>query len=87
MQLLLEQNGVGAEVDVFLPRHQAGDDLVDLRMQQRLAAGNADHGRAAFVGGAEAFFGRQVFLQNVRRDAGSCRSRRKPGCSERAARA
>jgi hypothetical protein len=53
-ELLLQQQGVGAEIDVFLALHEAGDDLVDFRMQQRLAAGDADHGRAAFLDGVEA---------------------------------
>ena len=65
--LFLEQQRVGAEVDVFLARDQAFDDLVDLRMHQRFAAGDGDHGRAAFVDGFKTFFGRKVFLENVRR--------------------
>jgi hypothetical protein len=37
---LLELKRVGAEIDVLLARDQAVDDLDDLRMQQRLAAGH-----------------------------------------------
>ncbi len=40
-QAALEFERVGAEVDVLLARDEAVDDLDDLRMQQRLAAGNA----------------------------------------------
>ena len=67
VQLFLEQQRVGAEVDVFLARDQAFDDLVDLRVHQRLAAGDGDHGRAAFVDGLEAFLGRKVLLEDVGR--------------------
>ena len=49
MQLLLEQQRVGAQRDEFLAGDDAFDDLADLAMDQRLAAGNRDHGRAAFV--------------------------------------
>ena len=56
IDLLLQQQRVGAEVNVFLARDQAGDDFADLRMQQRLAAGNGDGGSAAFIDRAEALF-------------------------------
>ncbi len=36
-------------------------------MHQRFAAGDGDHGGAAFIHGFETFFGRKVFLENVRR--------------------
>ena len=58
---------VGAEVDVFLARDEAVDDLNNLRMQQRLAAGNGDHGRAAFFDRGEALLGRELLFENVRR--------------------
>ena len=54
VELFLEQQGVGAEVDVLFAGDQAFDDLLDLRVQQRLAAGDGDHRRAAFVDGVEA---------------------------------
>ena len=67
MNLFFQQQGVGAEIDIFLARHQALDDLTDLRMHERLAAGDRHHGRSAFVNRAKTFFGRKIFLQNVRR--------------------
>ncbi len=36
-------------------------------MHQRLAAGNGNHRRAAFIDGLEALFPRQFLLQNMRR--------------------
>ena len=66
VDLFLEQQRVGAEVDVLLARDQAFDDLVDLRMHQRLAAGNGDHRRAALVDRAKALLGREVLLEHVR---------------------
>jgi len=65
IDLFFEQQRVGAELDVFFSGDEAGDDLVDLRMQQRLAAGDADHGGFAFLDGFEALLGCQVFLENV----------------------
>ena len=65
MDLLLQQQRVGAEIDVFLACDQALDDFVDLRVHERFAAGDGDHGGAAFVDRAEAFFGGEVFLQDV----------------------
>src|SRR5258707_7416941 len=67
MNFLFQQQGVGAEIDIFLARHQALDDLPDLRVHERLASGNGDHRRSALVNGAETFFWSQVFLQNVGR--------------------
>ena len=65
VQLFFEQQRVGAQVDVFLARDQAVHDFGDLGMHQRLAAGDADHGRAAFFDGAEAFLGGELLLQNM----------------------
>ena len=58
VELFFEYQGVGAEVDVFPAGDQSFDDFRDLRMQQRFAAGDADHRSAAFFGGFEALFGR-----------------------------
>ena len=66
VDLFFQQQRVGAEVNVLLARDQALDDLADLGMHQRLAAGDGDHGRAAFVDRAEAFVGREVLLEHVR---------------------
>ena len=65
VDLFLEQQGVGAEVDVFLAGDEAFDDLADVGVEEGLAAGDGDHGGAALVGGFEAFFGRELFLEDV----------------------
>jgi len=66
MQALLEQERVGAQVDVLPARDEAVDDLDDLRVQQRLAARQRDHRHAALIDGREALFGAQQLFQNVR---------------------
>ncbi len=67
VQPLFELERVGAEVDVLFARDEAVDDLDDLRMEQRLAAGDGDHGRAALIDGSEALLGRELFFENVGR--------------------
>src|SRR6202035_967702 len=47
------------------PGHQAFDDLRNLRMHQRFAAGNADHGRAALIYRAETFFRAELLFEDV----------------------
>src|SRR5262249_44766476 len=46
---------------------EPGDDLVDLRMQQRFAPGNRDDRRSAFVDGPEALLGSEMLLEDVHR--------------------
>ena len=65
VDLFFQQQRVGAEINVFLAGDQAFDDLVDLRMHERFAAGDGDHGGAAFVDGAETLFRAQILLQDV----------------------
>src|SRR5271167_83843 len=65
MELLLEQQRVGAKVDVLLARDEAGDDLGDLRMQQWLAARDGDHGRATLVHRAQALLHRELLAEHV----------------------
>ena len=48
LQLLAQQQRVGAEIDELFARDQAGDNLVDFLMQQRFAARDRHHRRAAF---------------------------------------
>ena len=67
LQLLLQEECVGAEVDVLLARHQRLDQLLDLRVEERLAAGDAHHGSAALVDGLHALRHAQVLLEDVRR--------------------
>jgi hypothetical protein len=63
--LFLEQQSVGAEIDVFLPRHQALNNLANLRVHQRFAAGNGDHRRTALVDCPEALLGRELLLEDM----------------------
>ncbi len=44
---------------------QAFDDLGNLGVHERFAAGDGDHGGSAFVDGAETFFRREIFFQDV----------------------
>src|SRR5665811_1294696 len=64
MQLLLEQQRVGAERDELLTRDDAFDDLTDLAMDERLAAGYSHHRRAAFVDRVEAVLDRQTLVED-----------------------
>jgi hypothetical protein len=57
--------GVGAEVDEAFAFHQAGDDFIDFRMQERLAAGNGNDGSAAFIGGGPALLGSELLAEDV----------------------
>ena len=66
-QLLLQQNGVGAEVDVLLPFDEGLRQLPDVRVHQRLPPGNAHDRRSALVDGAQALLQRQVLLDDLRR--------------------
>ena len=65
VQLFLEQQRVGAEVNVFLAGDQAFNNLVNLGMHERFAAGDRDHRGAAFVHRLETFFRSEVFFQDV----------------------
>src|SRR5581483_4525748 len=62
-----EPDRIGAQVDELLARDQAAHDLVDLRMQQRLAAGNRDDRRTALLDRREALFGAEVTAQHLDR--------------------
>src|SRR6202008_768595 len=64
IELLLQQQRVGAERDEFFARNQAAHDLADLLVDQRLAAGDRDHRRAAFVGGIPAFLRRHAAIED-----------------------
>ncbi len=65
VELLFQQQRVCAEVNVLLPRYQAFYNLADLRMHQRLAARDGDHGRAALVHRPEALFRGKLPFQHV----------------------
>ena len=63
-ELLFQQQRVGAERDELLARHDALDDLADVLVDQRLAARDRDHRRAALVDRVEAFLHRQAPVED-----------------------
>ena len=63
---LAHQFGVGAEVDVLLALHQLVDHVVDLRVHQRLAARDRDHGGAALLHRGDRPLDRHPLTQQVR---------------------
>ena len=64
VNLFLEEQGVGAEIDKFLLGHDKRGDLIDVAVQQRLAAGeNHDRG-AALVDRVETLFGAQALIED-----------------------
>src|SRR5437588_1935214 len=67
MDFFFQQQRIGAEIDIFFAGDQAFDDRFDLRVHQGLAAGDGNHGGAAFVDGAETFFGAEIFFEDVGR--------------------
>ena len=67
IHLLLEQQRVRAQIDEFLARQDALDDLRHLLVQQRLAAGDRNHRSAAFVDRLQRIGDRQPLVQNLGR--------------------
>src|SRR5579872_407336 len=67
MNFLLQQQRIRAQINVFPPRHQPLNNLRNLRMHQRFAARNRNHGRAALLNRAKTLLRRKIFFQNVRR--------------------
>ena len=65
-QLFFEQQRVSTEVDVLLARDEPLDNFLDLRMEQRLAAWNRNHRRAAFFRRIKALLRSEMTLENVR---------------------
>ena len=64
IELLLEQQGVRAQIDELLARDDAFDDLVDLLVDQGLTAGDRNDRRAALVDRLEALFDAQPAIQD-----------------------
>ena len=62
MDFLFQKQSVGAEIDIFFAGDETGDNFADLRVHERFATGDRDHGGAAFVDGAETFFGGKILL-------------------------
>src|SRR5215467_13939359 len=67
MHLLLEKKRIGAEIDEALLLDQAFDDLRQLLVQQRLAAGDGDDRRAAFLCRVERVLDRDALVQDLGR--------------------
>src|SRR5258708_40040071 len=64
IELLLHQERVGAEIDELLARDDALDHLLDLAVEERLAAGDRHHRRAAPVDPLEALLDREAPVQD-----------------------
>ena len=64
VQLALEQESVGAEIDEAPALDQPLRDGGNLRMEQRLPACDADDGRLALLGSAQAVFYREILLED-----------------------
>ncbi len=64
VQLLFQQQRVGAEVNEPLARDQRGDDLADALVQQGLATRNRDHRRAALLDRRDAVIDREPPVQD-----------------------
>ena len=64
---LLELKRVGAEVEILFAGHDPRHDLLDLRMKQRLAAGNRHDRRTTFIHRRETLLGREVRPQHFGR--------------------
>ena len=65
LELLLEQERVRAQVDELLALDQLGGDHVDLGVDQRLAAGDRDHRRAALLDRSDRLLDRHAPAQLV----------------------
>ncbi len=65
VEVLFQEDRVGAHVDVALAFDKSLDDAVDLRMDEGLAARDRDDGGAAFLGRGPAFFGRKALAQDI----------------------
>ncbi len=62
-----QEHGVRAQVDVDLAGHELFDHALDVGVQQRLAAGDRHHGRAALLDGAEHVLDREALAQDLGR--------------------
>src|SRR6266581_7422814 len=65
LELLLQEDGVRAEIDVLLARHQRLHQGSDLRVHQGLAAGDRHHRRVALVDRRQTLLDRQVLPENL----------------------
>src|SRR5579875_2818819 len=67
MQLLFEKKSISAEIDVLLARDQTFNDFGDLRVHQRLAAGNGHRWCATFINRFKTFVRCQLAFEYMRR--------------------
>ena len=67
VDVLGEQDGVGAQIDEFLALHDAGDDLRHFLVDQRLASRNGHDGGAALVHGLQRVLDAHALLQDLLR--------------------
>src|SRR5581483_3719830 len=67
MKLFFKKKRVRAHIDVLPARNQPSNDLVDLRMKQRLATRDRHHGRTRFLDRPEALVRTQLLLEDVGR--------------------
>ena len=64
-KFLLEQDGIGAQVDVLLSLDQFLHQLANMLIYQRLATRDGHHRGAAFIDGAERIFQGHILAKNV----------------------
>src|ERR1700724_3315463 len=64
IELLFEQQRVGAQRHELLARHDALDDRADVLVDERFAARNGDHRGTAFVDRRQAFLDRKPAIEN-----------------------
>jgi hypothetical protein len=67
LELLLQEDGVGAQIDVLAARDQLLGETADVGVHQRLAAGDRDDRSAALVHRRQALLDRQVLFQDLGR--------------------
>ncbi len=65
--LLAEQQPVGAQQDKLLASDEPADDLVELRVHQRLTTGDRDHRRAALLHRGHGVLDAHPLLEHGRR--------------------
>ena len=65
VQFLLEKQRVGAEIDEFLTSGDTRDDVADLGMNERLAAGDRNDGGTALVDRFEAFVDTEAEIEDM----------------------
>src|SRR4051812_34964684 len=65
VELFLEEERVGTQIDVLLARYQSFHDLLDLGVHQGFATGNGHHRSAALVHRLEALLGRKIHFEDM----------------------